>query len=47
MVEIARKECGSVRVVRKNPRSVWWNNEVKAIVRRKEAAWKVLAASNE
>ena len=32
----------------KNPKSVWWNNEVKAAVRRKEAAWKeVLAASNE
>ena len=31
----------------KNPKSVWWNNEVKAAVRRKEAAWKVLAASDE
>ena len=28
--------------------SVWWNDEIKAAVRRKEAAWKVmLAASNE
>ena len=30
------------------PKSVWWNDEVKAAVRRKEAAWKeVLAASDE
>ena len=28
--------------------SVWWNDEIKATVRRKEAAWKgVLAASDE
>ena len=28
--------------------SVWWSNEIKAAVRRKEAAWKgVLAASDE
>ena len=40
--------CGSVRVGGKNPERVWWNYEVKAVVRRKEAAWKeVLAASNE
>ena len=27
---------------------MWWNDEVKAAVRRKEASWKeVLAASNE
>ena len=23
-----------------NPKSVWWNYEIKAAVRRKEAAWK-------
>ena len=29
-------------------KSVWWNEEVEAAVRRKEAAWKdVLAASDE
>ena len=40
--------CGSIRVRRKNPKSVWWNDEIKAAVRRKESAWKdVLAASDE
>ena len=48
MVESAREVCGSVRVKGKNSKGVWWNNEVKAAVRRKEAAWKeVLATSNE
>ena len=32
----------------KNPKSLWWNEEVKAEVRRKEAAWKeVLAPGDE
>ena len=32
----------------KNPKSVWWNEEIKAAVRRKEAALKgVLAVSDE
>ena len=32
----------------KNPKNVWWNNEIKASVRRKEAAWKgMLAAGDE
>ena len=26
---------------------MWWKDEIKAAVRRKEAAWKVLAASDE
>ena len=48
MVKIAREVCGSVRVGGKNPKSVWWNDEVRAAVRRKEDAWKeVLAASDE
>ena len=33
-------KTGSVRVGRKNPKSVWWNDEIKTAVRRKEAAWK-------
>ena len=40
MVESAREVCGSVRVGRKNLRSVCWNDKVKAAVSRKEAAWK-------
>ena len=48
MVESAREVCGSVRVGKKNPKSMWWNDEIKAAVKRKEAAWKeVLAANNE
>ena len=43
MVESEREVCGSVRVGGKNPKSVWWNNEVKAAVRRME----VLAARDE
>ena len=32
----------------KNPKNVWWKDEIKAAVRRKKAAWKgVLAASDE
>ena len=33
---------GSARVGGGNPKSVWWNDQVKAAVRRKEAAWKEL-----
>ena len=48
MAERAKEVCGSVRVGRKNPKSLWWNDEGKAAVRRKAAAWKeVLAASYE
>ena len=32
----------------KNPKSVWWSDEIKTAVMRKEVAWKiVLAASDE
>ena len=41
-------ESDSVRVGGKNPKNVWWNNEVKGAVRRMEATWKeVLAACDE
>ena len=46
--ENAREVCGSVKLGGKNPKSVWWNNEVKTTVRRKEATWKdVLPARSE
>ena len=40
IVESSRVVCGSVRVGRKNPKSVWWNDEIKAAVKGKEDAWK-------
>ena len=42
MFESAREVCGSVRVGRKNPKRLWWNDEVKAAVTRKEAVWKYM-----
>ena len=48
MVESARELFGSVRVGGGNPKSVWWNDQVKAAVKRKEDAWKeVLGARDE
>ena len=48
MLESAREVCGSVRVEGKYPKSLWWNDEVKAVVRRNEVARKEkLAASDE
>ena len=47
MVESAREVRGSVRVGGKNPNSVWWNEEIKAAVRRKEGAWKGLLAASD
>ena len=47
-VKNARKLCGKVKAGGENPKSVWWNDEIKVSVRRKEEAWKrVLAASEE
>ena len=36
-----------MRVGSGNPRSEWWNDQVKAAVKRKEDAWKVLGARDE
>ena len=48
MVESAREVCGSVRVEVGNPKCVWWNYQVKAVVTRKEYDWKeVLGARYE
>ena len=35
----AREMCGSVRIGRKNPKSLWWN-VLKDVIKRKEDAWK-------
>ena len=35
IVESAREVCGLVRVGGKNPKTVWWNDEIKAAVRRR------------
>ena len=34
-LESAKEVCDSLRVRRKNPKSVWWNDKMKAAVRRK------------
>ena len=48
MLENAREVYGSVRVGGKNPKSVWYNDKIKAAVRRKENTWvEILAASDE
>ena len=48
MVESAREVCDSVRVGGGNTKSVWWNDQVKAAVKRKEDAWnEVLGARDE
>ena len=48
MIESVREVCGLVRVGEKNPNSVWWNDEMKGVVKKKEAAWKeVLGARDE
>ena len=35
MVESAREVCGSMRLGGKNPKSVWWNDDVIAVARKK------------
>ena len=47
MVESAREVCGSVRVGVNNQKSVWWNDEIKSVFRRKEVAWKRVLAAGE
>ena len=46
MVENAREVCGSVRVGGGNPKSGWWNDQVKPVVKRKEDAWKEVLGAN-
>ena len=48
ILESSREVSSSVRVGGKNPKSVWWSDEIKDAVRRREDAWKrVLVASDE
>ena len=47
MVESAREVCGSMRAGRKKPKSVWWNDEVKAAIKRKEGAWKKILGGRD
>ena len=47
MVEIPREVCGSVKVGGGKPKSVWWNDEVKAVIKRKESAWKELLGAGD
>ena len=38
----------SVKVIGRNPRSMWWNTQVKAAVMRREVAWReVLGCRHE
>ena len=47
MVESAREVCCSVRVGGKNPKSVWWNDEIKAAVSDEEAKERCMEAYRE
>ena len=47
MVESAREMCGSVRVGGRNPKNMWYNDEVKAAVKRNEATWKEVLGSRD
>ena len=47
MVESARKVCDSVRVRGGKSKSAWWNDEVKAAVKRKEDGWKELMGARD
>ena len=48
IIESAREVCGSVRVGGKNPKNMWWKDEVNVAVKRRENAWKqVMGARDE
>ena len=40
MVESTREVSGSVKVGENNPKNVWWNNEIKAAIRKMKPTWK-------
>ena len=39
VTDSAREVCSSVRAGTKKTKCEWWNDEVKAIVERKEVSW--------
>ena len=40
IVESVREVCSSsVKAGRNNPKSVWWHDALKAVIKRKEDAW--------
>ena len=47
MVENAKEVHGSLRVGEGNPKSVWWNDQVKAAARDEDARERCLEAYNE
>ena len=47
MVENTRIVCSSVQVRGGNPKNVWWNNQVKTVVKRKEVAWKEVLGARD
>ena len=47
MAENAREVYGSLRVGGGNPKSVWWNTEIKAAFKRKKAAWKEMSGARD
>ena len=47
MIESAREVCGSVRLGGENTKIVWWNDQIKAAVKRKEAARKEMLGARD
>ena len=46
--ESAREVCSLVRIGRKNPKIVWWNDALRAVIKRMEDTWKsVFGARDE
>ena len=47
MVKSAREMRSLVRVGGLNPKSVWWDDQVKVAIKRKEGAWKEVLGARE
>ena len=46
-IDNERKAFGSARFVRKNSKSKWWNDEIKAPMESKQVAWKDILGAKE